>query len=54
MFLAKMQTQRTTVKKSRTKKSKPKEVKLADDKTSILPHSNKTAKFYCQEKKKKH
>lgn len=52
--VAKMQIHGTTIREPLTKKSKRKKVKPADDKTSILPHSNKTAKFNCQKKKKEH
>ena len=51
---AKMQTQDSTAKESKPEKSKPKEKKLANGKTSALYRFDNAVKPNCQEKKKKY
>ena len=48
----KVQTQETTAKKPCTEESKPKEAKLANDKTPAPPRSDEPAKFYYKNKKR--
>ena len=47
-----MQTQNSTIKKSKLKESKLKEAKPVNKKSSTLLYFNKTVKLNCQEKKK--
>ena len=43
----KIQTQNLTIKESKPKKSRPKEIKLANSRSFILSHSNKAIKLNC-------
>ena len=49
-----MQTQDSTAKESKPEESRPKDLKLADEKTPALPRTNKLGKTSCQDKKKEY
>ena len=49
---AKVQTQGLTTKEFKPEKSKPKNLKLANRKTSILPHINKPKKLFTKIRRK--
>ena len=52
IILLKVQTQRTTAKEPRAKKSRLKKMKLIDGKTPALSRSNEPAKSNCKKKKR--
>ena len=49
-----MQIQDSTTKEFKPKKSRFKNLKLANGKTPALFHTNKSKKIFCQNKKKKY
>ena len=49
-----MQTQSSTAKKSKPKKSSFKDLKPANKKTPAPPHTNESEKISCQDKKKEY
>ena len=50
----KVQTQGSTVKKSKSEVSRPKNLKPADEKTPVPPRTNKPGKIFHQDKKKEY